>query len=221
MSDGQEPQNLNDTPPEPAGTPPEPAAPKTFDESYVRELRAEAAKNRKAARDLEKQLQQFQAEKDAAAAKELEAQGEWQKLAEQESARRAELEKQIEAQAAQLANEQRSRTATGIAASLGAIDPTDPNFIAAVANVDVSAIDATAQIQQALEALKEARPYLFQGQRQSNLASFNPAHGPQPEPKETDAQRRERIYGGGRGIFDPDKAPNLGGGVVIQSKNLE
>jgi hypothetical protein len=58
---GQEP-NPADPGQEPSGEPQDPPKgdPKTFDESYVKELRAEAAQNRKAAADAKKRVQELE-----------------------------------------------------------------------------------------------------------------------------------------------------------------
>lgn len=212
MADGQEPTQPIET-----GTPPEqptptepPAEPPKFDAEYVSGLRGEAAKYRKELRAAEAQLKQFQTAQEAAATAELEAQGKWETLAEQNATRATELEAQLLTQQNQLADEQRSRKTMGIAAKMG-FDPTDANVMAAVSSVDISEADADAKIQQALEELKEARPYLVQGTKTPNLAAFNPGGQPQLPRKETDAERRLRLSGGGSGNFLGDTDS---GGVV-------
>lgn len=211
---GQEPEpNPTETPPEPTEPTTEPQ--QTFDADYVKKLRAEAAQHRKAAKEAQALLSDLQKAQDAAEAKKLEEQGEWQKRAEQEAAKRQELEAKLEAQLRQLTDERRNRLAVHVATQLGAIDPTDANFLAAVSGVDVEADDAEQAIRQALEALRESRPYLFQVRRGATLASFNPAQGPQQPHRETDDERRERLYSGGsRKFFDPEAAAKAGGGLV-------
>lgn len=223
MSDGQEPtQPIKDdppltTPPEPK-TEPEPATPKTFDESYVKELRAEAAKNRKAAKDAKKALDEIRQTQEAADAKKLEEQGEWQKLAEQNATKVKEAEAKLAEQDVALKAERRSALAISIATQLGAIDPTDANFQSAVGAIDIAADDAETKIRQALEALKVARPYLF-GTGKPNLASFNPATGSTEPTAETPTERRQRIYGGGASkVFDAKAAEKRGGGVIYTQK---
>ena len=215
---GQTPPNQQpntDTPPTPDPTPP-PDGGKVFTEDYVKELRAEAANRRKELKDAQAALAQLKQAQEAADANKLAEQGEFKKLAEQESARRVELERQLEEQKSYLANERRTRQAMSAAAALGAIDPTDANFAQAAADVDISQPGYEAEIQKRLETLREKRPYLFQGHRpQTPLAQFNPAQQPPGSQRETDAQRRERIYGSGRSILDPDRAREHGGGAVI------
>jgi hypothetical protein len=210
MADGQEPTQPieNDTPPT---TPPETPPPKTFDESYVKDLRAEAAKHRKDAKAAQTRLAELEAAQAAAETAELEAQGKWKELAEQNAAKVAEYEARLAEGEAALQAERRNTLAVTIATQLGAIDPTDANFVSAVAGIEITAEDAAAQIQQALTALKEARPYLFSTGK-PNLASFNPSGQPQNPPAETDEQRRTRLYSGGsRAFFDTTGA---GGGVI-------
>jgi hypothetical protein len=212
MADGPEEPTQpieNDTPsPTP---PPEPAPAKTFDESYVKDLRAELVKHRKDAKAAQKRLSELEEAQAAAETAELEAQGQWQALAEQNAAKVAEYEAKLAEREAALQAERRNSLAVTTATQLGAIDPTDANFTNAVAGIDISADDAQAQIQQALTALKEIRPYLF-GTGKPNLASFNPSGQPQDPPAETDDQRRARLYSGGsRAFFDKAGA---GGGVI-------
>lgn len=211
---GQEPiKPNNDTPPtEP--TPQSDDGQKTFDETYVKELRAEAAKNRKALRDAQAQLDEIRQAQEADETQRLAQQGEYKKLAEQEAAKRAALEKQLADQERALAGERRDRLAISVATTLGAIDPTDANFTAAVAGIDPNEDGAQDAIRQALETLKERRPYLF-GQHRQGLAPFNPSGQDQGPPRETDAQRRMRLYsGGGQSIFDASGATEHGGGVI-------
>ncbi len=228
MADGPEEPTQpieNDTPPttpaEPTPTtPPEvsPPAPKTFDESYVKGLRAEAAKNRKDLKATQAKLQELETAQTAAETAELEAQGQWKTLAEQNAAKTVELEAQLAEREAALQAERRNTLAVSIATQLGVINPTDANVRAAVAAIDIATDGAEAQIQQALEALKVSRPYLF-GTGKPNLAPFNPQSGPTDPATETPAQRRQRIYGGGPSrVFDPKSAEERGGGVLYPKK---
>jgi multidrug efflux pump subunit AcrA (membrane-fusion protein) len=220
--DGQEPttQPTTESTP-PSAQPTEPAEPKTFDETYVKSLRDEAAKHRKELRSAQKQLKDLQTAQEAARAAELEAQGQWKELAEQNAQRTAQLEAQLAEQESKLNIERRNTMAVSIATALGAIDPTDANFTSAVSEIDISADDAQGQIKEALEALKEARPYLF-GSGKPNLAPFNPATGETQPATETAAQRRQRIYGGGASrVFDPKAAQERGGGVVYTQTKTE
>lgn len=219
METGQEPTQPIENEP----TPPEQPEPtsKTFDESYVKSLRDEAAKHRKELRATQKQLKDLQTAQEAAEAAELEAQGQWKELAEQNAAKTAQLEAQLAEQEKRLNAERRNTLAVSIATQLGAIDPTDANFTSAVSEIDISADGAPGQIQQALEALKEARPYLF-GTGKPSLAPFNPATTPTEPAAETPAQRRQRIYGGGASrVFDPKSAQERGGGVVYTQTKTE
>lgn len=228
MADGPEEPTQpieNNTPPtapaEPTPTtPPEasPPAPKTFDESYVKGLRAEAAKNRKELKAAEVKLRELEEAKTATETAELEAQGQWKTLAEQNAAKTADLESQLAEREAALQAERRNTLAVSVATQLGAIDPTDANVQTAVVAIDIAVDGAEAQIRQALEALKASRPYLF-GTGKPNLAPFNPATGPTEPAAETATQRRQRIYGGGPSrVFDPKSAEERGGGVLYPKK---
>lgn len=210
---GQEPTNRNDdTQPDP--TPTTPPEETKFDASYVKDLRSEAANYRKELRAAQKRLEEIEAAQEAAKTAELEQQGKWQELAEQKASEAKELEAQLERQRQELANERRANIALSVATRLGAIDPGDANFAAAVSAIDVNAEDATEQITRSLEALKEARPYLF-GKRVGNLASFNPTGQVPPPPGETDNERRRRLWGGGsHPMFDTEAAEVAGGGVI-------
>jgi hypothetical protein len=163
---------------------------------------------------MQDKLAELEAAQEAAAAQEMEAQGEWKKLAEQNADKASELEKQLAQQQQQLANERRNRMAISEATRLGVADPTDANVIAAVSGIDPGGEDAEAEIRKALEALKESRPYLFQANRPGGLASFNPSGQSQQQAGETDEQKRARLFGGSRQFFDPEAAARSGGGVV-------
>lgn len=133
--------------------------------------------------------------------------------------RAAELEATVTAREAALAEREaaiaeakRANLVIRLAGSLGAHDPADANILAAVADVDPSDPGAAKAVQQALDGLKKAKPYLFKAAGQ--VAPVNPAGGGSPT-GETDAQRRARLWGGGGNIFDPSTGRNLGGGVVI------
>ena len=219
MADGTDaPKQIeNDTPP--TTPPPEPTspAPKTFDESYVKDLRAEAKKHREEAKAAKTRLQELEAAQVAADTAELEAQGQWKELAEQNAAKTAELETQLAEQNVALQTERRNTLAVSIATQLDAINPTDANFQLAVAAIDIAADDAETKIRQALEALRDGNfSYLF-GTAKPNLAPFNPSGQPQDPPKETPAHQRERIRGGGgKSFFDVTVYKPEGGEEIVK-----
>ena len=73
--------------------------------------------------------------------------------------------------------------------------------------------DQVEGVSEAVKALAESRKYLLKTSNPA-LTSFNPAAG-DPSPRETDAQRRARLYsGGGQQFFDPNAAARAGGGLV-------
>lgn len=72
-----------------------------------------------------------------------------------------------------------------------------------------------AGVAEAIKALAESRPYLIRG-TQSRIPTgepFNPS-GQQGQLRETDEQRRARLFGGRRRNFDPEEMKRRGGGVV-------
>ncbi len=96
-----------------------------------------------------------------------------------------------------LAGEKRANIAQAVAARLGAHDPSDANVLAAVASIDPAGENAESQIEAALKALQEKKPYLFRQQQgtpnggMGPLAPMNP--GSRSGGAETDQQRMQRI----------------------------
>lgn len=145
------------------------------------------------------------------------------RLKEIEDAQKTELEKlqerltQFEQQATQTTQENKrlklSAKIASIAGSLGAVDPHDANFQMATQAIDPDGDGADDKIKDSIEALKAQRPYLF-GKAQPHVEPFNPDGGP-GDKRESDTQRRARIYGSGGQIWDTGKAAQQGGGVVF------
>jgi molecular chaperone GrpE (heat shock protein) len=215
-----EPGQVPTTPTEPTPPPTTPTPtpePKTFDEDYVKGLRSEAAKYRKAAKENEARLAELQTAQEAAEAAKLAEQGEFKTLAERAKEEAETLRQELEAERATLAAERLTRQASTIAATLGVIDPNDANVTAAINGLDPSADDLADQIKQRLEALKEVRPYLFQANRAASLARFDPSGQPQGPARETDEERRARLHGGNTAFFnfeDQEAMRAAGGGVI-------
>lgn len=178
-----------------------PVAPKTFTQDEVNRLIGERLERertkyadydslKKAADELNsiKQSQMSEAEKVAAAIKDRDT-------------RLAALEKEKKDAEDRATALVRQTKAISTATILGAYDPTDANFSAAVAGIDPASPTADADIKAALDALKAAKPYLFKPAGAQPLASFNPSSG--TGPAETDAQRVHRLQrqmGGGHGF---------------------
>lgn len=130
--------------------------------------------------------------------------------AEKTAARLAEIEKAlglkdqtIEKLTGELTSTKRQSLAASVASKLGAHDPQDANILSAIASIDPAGENAAGDIEKALTALKESKPYLFktagQGTQAPGVAAFNPAGGGQAE---TDAQRVARLQrqSGARGF---------------------
>jgi hypothetical protein len=162
--------------------------PKTFDEAYVKKLRDEAAGNRTKAKDLEKNLSQLQEElsklkgtQEAATKKELEEQGRWREIAEQNALKLANLEglpvklKEYEATITGLLEGQRDGLPEAIIELLDAMPP-------------VKQLDWLAKHK---AELVKPQPEQQQPAQRQNLASFNPVS--QGGNAETDQQRVARI----------------------------
>ena len=146
-------------------------------------------KKAKAELDSIKQSQMTEAEKVANALKDRDT-------------RLAELEAKANAAEERATTLVRQTKAISTASILGAYDPSDPNFAAAVAGIDPASPTADADIKAAIESLKTTKPYLFKAPGSRGLESFNPAG--QAGPAETDAQRAQRVQraaqGAGRGF---------------------
>jgi hypothetical protein len=134
-------------------------------------------------------------------------------LSEQEKLqKKLELAEQARQQAEATAKARAIRSALiAEAAKAGFNDPADAY---ALINHDAIELDDNGEPTNAAELVKqlaEKRSYLIKQHRQT-LEPFDPSGG-QPI-KETDAQRRARLYGGGGHIFDPLNAQNSSGGVI-------
>ena len=182
---GQEPET---TPtPEPVQPDSSGQEPKTYDEAYVKKLRTEAADHRTRLKETEKTLTQLQEElgklkgsQDEAKRKELEEQGRWREIAEQNALKLAQFDglpdrlKEYEATITGLLEGQRE----GLP---GAI---------------IELLDAMSPVKQ-LEWISKHKAELVKPQqagekpKQAQLARFDPASG--GNNAETDAQRVKRL----------------------------
>lgn len=197
---GQEPTG-DTTPPKTDLTLTEPATPpatdpgqepKTYDEDYVKKLRAEAAEHRTKARDVQKQLDAQQEELDKArkaqeakAADKLKEQGEFKALAEQYATRISELEP-LEAKV--------ERYETIITGMLENQREGLPEYVTQL----LDKMDPVEQLSWLTENKARFSQQPAEPAQPRGLAGFNPATG-QPA-KETDAQRiaRQRRQSGQR-----------------------
>lgn len=171
-------------------------------EQALKQARSEAAKYRKRLRELEAQ---------AEAAREAEM-SETERLAKQLADAQQTLQER-DAQTRSLALE------SAVAVRSNALGIVDAEV--AVALLDREALDYDdsgrpdpESLDAALKRLIKSKPYLKQP-----VAPASPANPARSEPVgETDDQRRARLFGGGGGIFDPDTAARLGGGVITSTK---
>lgn len=169
---------------------------------------AEAAKYRRQLRETEKRLEELEAAEKAKAEAEMSE-------AEKATRRAQELEQRLE----QVENARRDSllesAVTAAAARMGFADARDA--VALVPHGDLEFTDDgrpdAASVEAALKRLLSDRPHLRAGHTAGGSPG-NPSR--QDPPGETDAQKRDRLFGGGRGgIFDATAAAKHGGGVVF------
>ncbi len=174
--------------------------PKTFDADYVKGLRREAAENRRKLREAEAKVQTFE-ERD---------------LSEQEKvARKAtEAEQRAAAAEAALKHERLTGAITRAASKAGFADPDD-----AVALIDQSKVEydddgKPTNIDTLTTDLLKRKPHL-KGQAATGGALTNGSRSGNAREgsTETPEQRRNRLHGGGGGVFDSSNARSRGGGV--------
>lgn len=165
----------------------------------VRALRREAAKHRTRAKAAEDKL----AAEEAA------------KLSDQERLQRENdaLKAQLAQREADDARREREADIAKVAKKKHAVDPS------IVAELLVTKLGDDDDIAAAVEDLLRERPYLRAGASSGSDAngsnSASDAAGAGGNGRETDDQRRSRIFGGSGDIFNPERAQQLGGGVII------
>lgn len=168
----------------------------------LKEANAEAAKYRK-------RLREFEAQQQAAAEAEMSE-------SERSAKRLAEMEQAL---AEQQAHTRSLALESAVAMRANALGIVDAEVAVALLDRDALEFDAGGRpdpegLDQALKQLIKAKPYLKQP-----VAPSSPANPARSEPVgETDAQRRARLFGGGGGIFDADRARQMGGGVVTPER---
>lgn len=86
------------------------------------------------------------------------------------------------------------------AAKMGFVDPSDAYHFIDVAALEFSDAGQPTNVTEQLEALKEAKPYLFARKTMPQMEAANAARGDQP-PGKTDADRAKEYFGGGGGKF--------------------
>ena len=158
-AEGQEPEAGTDVQTGAEGQEPE-AGQKTFDAAYVQKLRREAAEYRKRLRELEKALK----EKEEA---ELSEQERLQRRVAEYEARLAELERDRQERTLQYEVKLR-------AAAMGIVDPDAAWRLLDLAAIEFDEDGTPTNIDEALEALVKAKPYL-RSQAAPQVAPTNPA----------------------------------------------
>lgn len=145
--------------------------PKTYDETYVKQLRDEAASYRVKAKETEDRLKALEAQSKELPAKLLKALGlepdpnkNWEKQVQ---------EAQAAAQAAtEKANQRLIRAEVKVAAAaLGIVDPDAALALADLSKVQVADDGTVSGVKEALEALAKAKPYLIGKPGQAALGS--------------------------------------------------
>lgn len=192
--------------PEPTAQPAQPVQPdKTFSQEEVNRILAEEKRKHKGQYADYDQLK--------AAAAELAQLKEAQLSDAEKLQRQLEEMKAAKAQAESLARGTLIRSAIiSEAAKLNFNDPEDAYRLIDVNTLTVTD-DKVEGVSEAVKVLAESRKYLLKTNT-PGLANFNPAAGDTTQ-RETDAQRRARLYsGGGQGFFDPNAAAKAGGGIV-------
>lgn len=184
--------------------------PKTFDESYVKELRAENANWRKQTRELENRLKALEGEQNQKHEAELKEQAKWQELAEKREAKLREIET---AHANELLKIQRQVVAARYTDRLPKSDDPENDAVAIFASrLQGSTLEELQQDAEKLIAVFGIQPVTQQPAPNAQARSQNTttaAPGGQPVGR-TDATRKGEYFGGANTspIFQ-------GGGVVI------
>lgn len=211
MSDEPTTPDGTPTPPNNEGRPETPTAPaatpapeKTFTQAELDKLISERLK-----REREKHADYDQLK---AAADEL------AKIKESQLSETEKLTKKLaELEAAKTQAETRARetlirsAVISEAAKLNFNDPQDAYRLIDVATLTIADSGKVDGVAEAVKTLAESRKYLLKSSNPA-LSTFNPASSGDGV-KETDAQRRTRIYGGGGSFFDAGRAEQQGGGV--------
>lgn len=100
-----------------------------------------------------------------------------------------------------------------VAAGMNFNDPADAVSYLSSNQFDYDDAGNPIGVEDAVKALAEQKQYLIKNDQQRYLEQFNPSGDTSPQ-KETDEQRRARLYGSGGQLFNIDNAAQQGGGVV-------
>lgn len=216
------------TTPTPGAPPAEPTpatapAEKTFTQADIDRIVAERLKRQKEQYGDYDTLKAAKEELDQLKAGQLSEQEKLQKRLEKAEAKAAE----VEARAAE--REQKAQQALiesavlTEATRLGFADPEDA-YLLLPTKPEIGEDGRPVGVAEAVAALAEKKPHLLrQGTTQQQLArtpameTFNPAGSP-GQLRESDEQRRARLYGKRGDVFNPTEAEKRGGGVIWNNK---
>ena len=154
--------------------------PKTFDEDYVKRLRAEAASYRKRLRELEEKVKRYEDEK----------------LSEQErlQKRLAELEQEHTQVLADMEALRLRHAVERAASKLGFRNPEDAYQLADLSGVQIGEDGAVEGVEAALKALAKERPYLLRQQENGQGASIDATQSGKGK-TEPDLEALQRRFG--------------------------
>lgn len=185
-NDGQAPPPA-DPPAAPPAAPPAPPAepPKVFDAEYVEKLRRENADHRTRATKAEAELAKHKQAQETEAEK-------IQRERDEAATRADTAEKALRSE--------RTKNAIITAAAKVNVDPTLAVRLMAAESVEYDADGNPKDVDKALGDLIKQYPQLAATQSGGSSAA-NGARSANGQPAETDAERRQRILGGGAGIF--------------------
>lgn len=178
-------------------------------EAEIRALRAEAASYRRRAQEAEGKLTQDEEARRAAAAAELSELEREKARADAAEARAKAIEDERKAEKAENA------LAAKVIRAATEAKAVDPGTVAMLARPGLELEATDEEVAQAVATLLKEKPFLVKPAPSAGSPAAN-GGGPAPGQQETDAQKRARIYGGdSSGLFDPRRATEAGGGVIM------
>ena len=173
-----------------------------FERSVVEKLRREAASYRRKLRDLE----QYKQEQEEAKLSEID------RLKKQIADRESALQERDE-----MLRETMFRS--GVYAQAASLDVVDAEVVYKLLDRSAFEQDESGRfvgLKDAVKGLLKERPYLKKRVDVSGSVANGASGRDKSSKKESDAERRQRIWGGGASIFDAEQARRTGGGVIFK-----